>query len=330
MNSRLGVFAALILLPLSGHAATFNIINGDGPGEGFNDTSSRSPVGNNPETTLGDQRMFAVQWAANIWGALLESPVTIDVIARWDDLECSQTSGVLGSAGPRAIWRDFSGAQLSNTWYPEALANALFGSDLDSTEPGIGMTMNSRLDDGDSSCLGGNTWYYGLDDNTPSGQINVLPTILHELAHGLGFTSFVDLTDGSLPDGFDDVYMVNLSDTEVGLDWTEMTDAEREASAINNPNLVWTGPEVQAMAPAFVTSSSAFSGGFLRMHAPDPLEVGSSVSHWTTDASPDLLMEPILSSNLFDQVDLTIDLFADIGWTTTEDVIFENGFEALP
>ncbi|MGK7297152.1 MAG: hypothetical protein ACNS61_15215, partial [Candidatus Wenzhouxiangella sp. M2_3B_020] len=76
MNSRTGVVAALLLLPLSGDAATFNIINDDGPGEGFNDTTSVSAVGNNPETTLGEQRMFAVQWAADIWGALLESPVT--------------------------------------------------------------------------------------------------------------------------------------------------------------------------------------------------------------------------------------------------------------
>lgn len=327
MSSRTGVVAALVLLPLSGHAATFNIINGDGPGEGFNDSTSVNPIGNNPGTTLGDQRMFAVQWAADIWGALLESPVTIDVIAEWKDLDCTQNSGVLGSAGPTGIWRDFFGAQLANTWYPEALANALNGSDLDPAKAGITMTMNSRLDDGDSSCLNGNTWYYGLDENTPFGEINVLPTILHELAHGLGFTTFVDLTDGSRPDGFDDVYMVNLSDTETGLDWPQMTDAEREASATNNPNLVWTGPQVQAMAPAFVTDSSAFSGGFLRMHAPNPLAPGSSVSHWTLEASPDLLMEPILSAGLFDQVDLTIDLFADIGWQTTEDLIFENGFE---
>ena len=330
MNSRIGIVAVLVLLPLCARAASFDIINDDGPGEGFNDSTSVSPIGNNPGTTLGDQRMFAVQWAADIWGALLESPVTIDVLARWDDLECNQDSGALGSAGPRAIWRDFQGAQLSDTWYPEALANSLFGSDLDSAEPGIGMTMNSRLDDGDSSCLNGLTWYYGLDENTPSGQINVLPTILHELAHGLGFTTFVDLTNGSRPNGLDDVYMVNLSDTEIGLDWPEMTDSERQTSAVNGPDLVWTGPEVQAMASAFVTDSSAYSGGFLRMHAPPDLQTGSSVSHWTLDASPDLLMEPVLSFGLFDQVDLTIDLFADIGWTTTEDVIFENGFEALP
>jgi len=41
------------------------------------------------------------------------------------------------------------------------------------------------------------------------------------------------------------------------------------------------------------------------------------------------LMEPSLSGALFDEVDLTIDLFGDIGWQTTvpTDVLFTNGFE---
>ncbi|MEX0914616.1 MAG: hypothetical protein WDZ60_01880, partial [Wenzhouxiangellaceae bacterium] len=123
-----------------------------------------------------------------------------------------------------------------------------------------------------------------------------------------------------------DVYLINLRDTETGKDWDAMDDAERVASATNDPDVVWTGPEVTAMAPAFVSQSSAFSDGFMRVHAPDPLEEGSSVSHWAS-GNWTLLMEPSLSGTLFDEVDLTIDLFRDIGWQIMEDVIFADGFE---
>jgi hypothetical protein len=51
------------------------------------------------------------------------------------------------------------------------------------------------------------------------------------------------------------------------------------------------------------------------------------VSHWTSDASPDLLMEPSSSPDVYDDVDLTLDLFRDIGWQTLQDLIFANGFE---
>lgn len=63
---------------------------------------------------------------------------------------------------------------------------------------------------------------------------------------------------------------------------------------------------------------SLFAGandGFVRMNAPNPLALGSSVAHWAPDAFPNLLMEPAISDSLFDQVDLTLNLFEDIGWS---------------
>lgn len=313
----------------SGQAADFVIINNDAPGVGFNDTTPVAPVGNNPETTLGAQRLFAVQFVTDTWGALLESPVTIEVRTQWVDLPCTQNSAVLGSAGPLGVNRDFPNVPVSNTWYPIALANSLAGSDP-TADPDINMNINVNID-GDPGCLQGATWYLGLDDNNPGGTVDIVPLVLHELGHGLGFLTLVDPADGSLFNGLDDIYMLNLHDTEVDLDWDEMDDAQRAASAINDPNLVWTGPSVTANAPGFVGEASAFSEGFLRMNAPDPLQPGSSVSHWA--AGPwILLMEPSLSGALFDEVDLTIDLFGDIGWQTTvaTDVLFADGFELPP
>ena len=66
------------------------------------------------------------------------------------------------------------------------------------------------------------------------------------------------------------------------------------------------------------------NGGVLRLNAPNPLVLGSSISHWTPAAEPSLLMEPAINSNLTDDLDLTVDLFTDIGWPQP---IFADGFE---
>lgn len=51
------------------------------------------------------------------------------------------------------------------------------------------------------------------------------------------------------------------------------------------------------------------------LYAPDPLEPGSSISHFDNSAFPNLLMEPAINGSLtVDQIDLTLFQFRDIGW----------------
>ena len=54
----------------------------------------------------------------------------------------------------------------------------------------------------------------------------------------------------------------------------------------------------------------------LRLHAPATFEPGSSVSHWTEDTRPDLLMEPRISDGIAADLDLTVLLMKDLGWNT--------------
>jgi len=60
------------------------------------------------------------------------------------------------------------------------------------------------------------------------------------------------------------------------------------------------------------------NGGLVRMYAPDPVEVGSSISHWSPDAKPDLLMEPFINPVLRNDLDLSLTLMKDIGWTVID------------
>ena len=53
---------------------TFTIVNNDGAGEGFNDTTPVAPIGGNPGTTLGQQRLNVFQAAANVWGLSPSTP----------------------------------------------------------------------------------------------------------------------------------------------------------------------------------------------------------------------------------------------------------------
>jgi hypothetical protein len=56
------------------------------------------------------------------------------------------------------------------------------------------------------------------------------------------------------------------------------------------------------------------NAGRVIMFAPNPDQLGSSVSHWDVSAFPNLLMEPAINPDLTQNLDLTFQNFFDIGW----------------
>ena len=191
--------AAALGLSLDAAATKITIVNADSAGVGFNDPAARTPVGGNNGTTLGEQRMNVFKYAAAFWEGQIDSPVEIVVRAKFEALTCSATSATLGSAGTRYIFSDFKGAPLAKTWYSSALANKLAGEDLnpagtDDTGEDISARFTTALDDG--SCAFPRKWYYGLDASPTAGTTDFATVIIHELAHGLGFQTFVSRTTG--------------------------------------------------------------------------------------------------------------------------------------
>lgn len=228
-------------------AARITIVNGDGPDEGFNDPTPAQPVGGNMGTTIGQQRMIAFQKAADIWGMELDSNVEIRIFSSFDPLTCTANSATLGSAGAINIFRNFNGSQFFNTWYHGALADKRSNTDLLPGAADIRARFNSEI--GKTGCLPGGGFYYGLDENEPAGQSNLVAVLLHEFAHGLGFSNFVSLSTGAKFNGADDIYMRNIRDNTLNKQWPDMTNAERASSAVNTNNVVWTGANVTAAAP---------------------------------------------------------------------------------
>ena len=253
------VFGAALLLAAAGlaqAAANITIVNGNAAGVGFNDPTAAVPVGGNPGTTLGQQRINAFQYVASIWGANLDSSVEIKVLATFEPLTCSAGSAVLGSAGPRYVESDFPGAPVAGAWYHVALANKLAGVDLVPAAldvPGGGgaeirARFNSRLGLF-ANCLPGSPFYLGLDGNKGTA-IDLVEVLLHEFGHGLGFSTTTSGSTGSYLAGQPSIYDFFSFDNVAGKSWSQMSNAERVASAINARQLVWTGANVTSAAPS--------------------------------------------------------------------------------
>ncbi len=320
MNVRAAVgMVTAVVLVLTGtaraaRAATVLVINGDSAGEGFGDPTPFSAVGGNGATTLGQARMLAFQHAADLWGGRLVSPVEIRVAADFSPLSCNATSAVLGAAGTNTAHRDFEGAPHPGTWYPQALAKALAGVDLDPSSDDLSAHFSTSLDGG--TCLGGARWYYGLDGHPPAGQLDFVTVVLHELGHGLGFLTFVNLASGEKLGGHDDAYMLNLQRYGATPSaYPDMTDAQRVAASTCDPDLRWTGFVGNALAANLLTAGVA--DGHVRMYGPPTQRPGSSVSHVSVDLFPNELMEPGYTSAHHD-LSLTAQMLRDTGWTLTE------------
>lgn len=253
------LLCVLLGFTLSASAADIQIISLDvGTGQGLEDPTPATPVGGNPGSTRGAQALIVFQFAADLWGAVLQSDIPIFNTVSFAPLSCTANSGVLGSAGTTAIYLFNPGPSLpsgaiANTLYHSALADALAGVDIAVSQgdpPGT-PDINSRFngDLGKPGCLEGSGWYFGLDGVTPAGQINFLDVVMHEMAHGLGFSGFGDIETGQLLAGYPDIYSTYVRDNTNGLMWNAMTDAQRIAAALDDGNLVFTGTQVKTEAP---------------------------------------------------------------------------------
>ena len=456
--------------------AQFVFITNDPTGVGFNDntaasTLSAQALGNNLGTTVGELRRNVLEAAGARWSQFLNSQIPILVDVDFEDLGGSSAGGiVLAGASASSYVRNFANAPRPGIYYPLALASSLADADLRPDLSDIDITVNSNAElDGNS----GPSWYYGLDGNTPSNLINFSNVIAHELGHGLGFASSVNVQTGAFAFGDPDIFSTLIYDSEVFLSWENMNDSGRASSATNDPFVVWIGPYSSTAAdgvndyiasgkqnftiagtsyPALKAdfSSSISDDGFtgelvlvndgvnitsdaaeviinttelsgkialvdrglvrfdlkvsraqdagalavviandvegaifspsgestdpvpvifvsensginlkallssgnpvsvtlftslltvneggsatefqtnIRLHAPATLEPGSSVSHWSADASPDLLMEPSFNSGLNENLDLSPLLMKDIGWNTRDIAIPHLNYE---
>ena len=262
-------------------ASVITIRINDPEDEGFNDPTAVPAAPNNPGgTTLGGQRLAALQWVAGVWASQLGSGIEINVETSFEELDCGpnpEDGAVLAAAGAQFLFFDFPNAPRQGTWYHGALAESLADENLSTTEdaypPEAGeliVSFNRQIDEG---CLApGYRYYYGLDGNTPAGQVSFADVALHEMGHGLGFSNFVNDATGSPPafpglPPMPDVYTVFTFDKDEQLHWSEMTNTQRRASTVNTNRVVWDGPRTTNAAPAFLDNAPT-----LTVNSPSSIE----------------------------------------------------------
>jgi hypothetical protein len=286
-------------------AAGFIINNNDGPNEGFNDQTPRTSDIDGQQTTLGQDRLDCFAAAAQVWADYLDTTITIEVDAQFNGLGGTMNSAVLGVAGGTASFRDFTGAPLAAMWFIVAQANQHRGLDLNGGTAEITAQFNSDVDG--PVVFGSASWYYGTDGNPDINEIDFFSTAMHELGHGLGFLTLMNLQSGALQNGFMDIYTNQLRQAGmVNLNYSQMTNGERQAANISD-QVVWKGANVVAE-----------QGGNEPMYAPNPVQPASSISHWNTTASPNLIMEPI-ATEPFTALTLEAEAFADLLWPLAAD-----------
>ena len=258
------------------------------------------------------ERIEVVRAAGQFWGDRLVSSVPIDVDLEFISLSCTATGGSLGSAGPTGSSRNFTNAPMQNVFYPIAIGNSFVGTDANPSTADILARFNNDIDN-NQNCLANVNWGYTISLTTNSGEVNFYTTLLHELAHGLGFTStlaqngtFFVSNGVEIPDSFS----VHLYDESQNALLTALTVSQRMAALINEGQLSWNGSNVNNNSSNLTVGRT--TSNRVRMFAPSPYEAGSSTAHFDTVLNPDELMEPLDTPMV--STALTEFMMQDVGW----------------
>ena len=251
--------------------------------------------------------IVAFEYAVNIWEQIIESDVPIYIEANWRP----QETNTLGSAGPTAYYTDFKNIPHENRFYPVAIAEKITKTEITGpSSPDIIATFNEDIN-----------WWFDTEVETPELLYDFVTVVLHEIAHGLGFTGFFyvrnDLggyeeyyktEDGALA-AFDllvvnsnqgqlvdtSVYKFNSTDLGVALTSNSLYANSRSAIVANQNNIP-------------------------RLYAPSSFEDGSSIYHLNDQTYPsgtkNALMTHAIGSGEFnhDPGPITSGIMDDIGW----------------
>lgn len=265
---------------------------------------------------FSDAAKNSFQRAVDIWASLISSPVPIRVEAIYRKIpKPDANSIILGQAGPNDYRLNFNGAQKAFTWYPVALAEKIANDSLNSnSEPDIVADFNSDVN-----------WYFDKGDNVvPAGQFDFVAIVLHELCHGLGFTStfrannsqgaWGDQTVGgaTYPRVYD--YLVVNGNDQSLLNTTLFRNPSGNLrSQLVSNNLFYDSPLARAVN----------NNNKPKIFAPSTYQGGSSISHLDDDTyrpgDPNALMTSAASQReiIRNPGPIVMNLMAEMGWKGT-------------
>ena len=273
---------------LSGENATFNVSWSEGC------------------ETPPDGAVTTLDYAADIWGTLISSPVSIEVSACWTSspicvgIACGDTTNHV---------RNFPQAPLVDTFYPIALANALAGQDLEPATPDITLQFRAGVD-----------WSFATDVPQPGGT-DFVAVALHELCHGLGFSGnmYESYNIGFCGNGPFSWYLCPTAYDRFAVD----SEGVQLLSYIG-PDPRVLGTKLKSDANFGGPNTVARNGGDpVKLYTPAVWDQGSSLSHLDPDTvgtGENALMIPTYSGSIRSPGPLVRVMLQDMGWPQANDV----------
>ncbi len=238
------------------------------PAQKFISASNRLAATSNIEVTYVDfpeQAKVPFEQAVAIWEKYLISTQTIRVKATWSK---TMSNSVLAETGATRIYRsstNIPNLPYTNVWYPTPLAEALSGKELNSGDFDMTVTLNGNIN-----------WYYGTDAKAQAGRYDMITVMLHEIAHGLGFSSSMSIINSDTQGQYGqsgsayifDIFMQDSKKvklTNTGVYGNPSTDLKTSLTS----NALYFG-----------LKNPTFANTLPRLYAPSPFKSGSSFSHF--------------------------------------------------
>lgn len=273
--------------------------------EVFTRPNSRLAATSNIEVTyidFPDQAKTAFEQAVLLWENYLISSQTIRIKATWSS---SLTSSTLAVSGTINIYKNFLNAPYANIWYPTSLAEALSGKDLNSGDYDMTVTLNGNIN-----------WYYGIDAKAQAGKYDLITVTMHEIAHGLGFSSSMELINSDTQGQYGRVGGTNIYDAF-------MQDAQKikltNTETYGNPSQDLK-KSLTSNALYFGLKNTKFANALPRLYAPATYKNGVSFSHFDETTYPsgsvNSLMSPSVRAAEVNQSpgELLLNCLNEMGW----------------
>lgn len=302
------------------------------PAQQFISASNRLAATSNIEVTYIDfpeQVKVPFEQAVAIWEKYLISTQTIRIKATWSK---TMANTVLAETGATRIYRssaNIPNLPYSNVWYPTPLAEALSGKELNSGDFDMTVTLNANIN-----------WYYGTDAKAQSGRYDMITVMLHEIAHGLGFSSSMSIINSDTQGQYGQSGSAYIFDIF-------MQDSKKvkltNSGVYGNPSIDLKA-SLTSNALYFGLKNPLFANKLPRLYAPSPFKSGSSFSHFDettyTVGTPNSLMSPSVRAAEVNHNpgELLLNCLNEMGWqinglngyvVTDIENIPEQNFEVL-
>jgi len=243
--------------------------------------------------------------------SVLDSPVptTIDI-----DFSLSETDG--SANGPTLAF--------AGTFFPSTAGVTGFfeGVMAEHVRTGIDPAGAGAIPDIFSTVDFGWTWNSDHTVSPAGGEIDLFTVLLHEITHGLGFSSLLDSTGVSLLNG------ISPGSFSVYNSFMEIDDGGPVGSGPSTPlfdgSFAFVGTAPGDLTSGAVVSTAPTAAAVLgsnpALYAPGTFTSGSSLSHWDLATFPTSVMKPSVSSGtMFRTYELfELGMLFDLGYTSVD------------